>query len=674
MSSSTYKKIFVGSMIVALASIGSTAFSQKPEVANTGVKFLGVGPSVTAKVIDTRSFAKQINPGVAPYRKEMKHEALAILPGKSNSLTAGGLNNLIGIARLGTAFPAIGSTGAEPPDPDLAVGPTAIVNVVNSDLAFFTKTGQKTFQQSFQNFFKSVSPESFDFDPKVVYDQVAGKFIVLQLGLNDASSNGTSSLLIGVSDTSNPNGTWKLFKVDVKQTEGSNNFWLDYPGLGVNKDSVVISGNMFAMQGSSGYNGVQIIAFPKDTLYSGTATPSKFKVGGGTAQFGKAYDSIAPAVYAVQSSSFTAMTLTAVQRNGSAFTVTQKDVPVPSWSTAPGQANGVNGRTFDTVGPRVFSVAQRGDRLVASHTVRGANGSVAARWYDFKLNNWPAGAAGPSLSQSGNVEPPTGNSYVFPSISIDRAGGLGLAVCNLSPTTTGQILVSGRRVNDPIGTMSVPTLLETAPGTTYTGFSNRWGDYLDTEIDPADNTTFWTVGMGAGTNGKWLTLINKFRISPDSSSFTNLLPTSLSVQSGTYVSGNQASFGSVDGVNYMLNSQMVNGLGQVAGYNLTFKAPSNQIDLLRAQIALRAASGSTVIIQALNNSTNKYEQIDALAMTGSQIMKTIDFTEGRIASYVKADGTIQLSIRAVASSRGKVLPPVFNFTTDQFIFQYIPRG
>jgi len=69
----------------------------------------------------------------------------------------------------------------------------------------------------------------------------------------------------------------------------------------------------------------------------------------------------------------------------------------------------------------------------------------------------------------------------------------------------------------------------------------------------------------------------KFRISPDSSSFTNLLPTSLSVQSGTYVSGNQASFGSVDGVNYMLNSQMVNGLGQVAGYNLTFKAPSNQI-------------------------------------------------------------------------------------------------
>ena len=168
MSSSTYKKIFVGSMIVALASIGSTAFSQKPEVANTGVKFLGVGPSVTAKVIDTRSFAKQINPGVAPYRKEMKHEALAILPGKSNSLTAGGLNNLIGIARLGTAFPAIGSTGAEPPDPDLAVGPTAIVNVVNSDLAFFTKTGQKTFQQSFQNFFKSVSPESFDFDPKVI--------------------------------------------------------------------------------------------------------------------------------------------------------------------------------------------------------------------------------------------------------------------------------------------------------------------------------------------------------------------------------------------------------------------------------------------------------------------------------------------------------------------------
>jgi hypothetical protein len=124
----------------------------------------------------------------------------------------------------------------------------------------------------------------------------------------------------------------------------------------------------------------------------------------------------------------------------------------------------------------------------------------------------------------------------------------------------------------------------------------------------------------------------------------------------------------------MLNSQMVNGLGQVAGYNLTFKAPSNQVDLLRAQIALRAASGSTVIIQALNNSTNKYEQIDALAMTGSQIMKTIDFTEGRVASYVRADGTIQLSIRAVASSRGKVLPPVFNFTTDQFIFQYIPRG
>jgi hypothetical protein len=660
----------LGAGVIGLASL---SVAQKTNDSSNGVKFLGVGPSVQAKSLDTKSFAKQIDPGKAPYRKEMDHDEIDIPFGRANSLVAGGINNLIGITKLGTAFPAVGNTGAEPPDPDIAVGPTHIINVVNSDIAFFTKAGSKVFQQSFQNFFRSVTPEAFDFDPKVIYDQQAGKFIVLQLGLNDASTNGTSSLLIGVSDTPDPTKTWKLFKVDVKQTEGSNNFWLDYPGLGVNKDTIAISGNMFAMTGSSGYNGVQIIAFPKDTLYAGTATPSKFKVAGGTAQFGKAYDAAAPAVYAVQSSTQTSVTVTAVQRNGTAFTVTQRDIPVPQWSPI-GAAQGVNGRLFDSVGPRVFSVAQRGDRLVSSHTVAGPNRRHAARWYDIKLNNWPAGALQPALSQSGTIEAPSGNAYVFPSISIDSRGGLGLAMCNLSASTTGQILVCGRRLNDPVGTMSAPAILESAPGTTYTGFSNRWGDYLDTEIDPSDNTTFWTVGMGAGTNGKWLTLINKFRVSPDPSDFTTLAPLSATIQSGSLQSGTFGLMTAVDGQRYALNSQLISGLGQSAGFASRFKAPSRSvISLMRVLVNLDAAKGATVLVLAQNPATMAWEQIDTVTLVGSSASRVIDFNQANIARFVAADGTINLATRALISSRN-ARPSQFVFGTDQFVVQYIPAN
>lgn len=674
MFSKAYRGLLHGLFGAGLVGLASLSGAQKQNDTSNGVKFLGVGPSVQAKTLDARSFAKQIDPGKAPYRKEMDHDEIDTPFGRANNLVAGGINNLVGIAKLGPAFPAVGNTGAEPPDPDLAVGPNHIINVVNSDIAFFTKAGAKVFQQSFQNFFRSVSPEAFDFDPKVIYDQQAGKFIVLQLGLNDASTNGTSSLLIGVSDTPDPTRTWKLFKVDVKQTEGSNNFWLDYPGLGVNKDTVAISGNMFAMQGSSGYNGVQIIAFPKDALYAGTATPSKFKAAGGTAQFGKAYDGAAPAVYAVQSSTLTSVTVTAVQRNGNAFSVTQRDIPVPQWSPI-GSAQGVNGRSFDSVGPRVFSVAQRGDRLVASHTIAGPNRRHAARWYDITLNNWPTGTQQPILAQSGTIEAPSGNAYVFPSISIDRRGGLGLAMCNLSATTTGQILVSGRKLADPPGTMSAPVLLETAPGTTYTGFSNRWGDYLDTEIDPTDNTTFWTVGMGAGTNGKWLTLINKFRVSPDPSDYITLNPLSATIQSGTIQSGTFSLMNAVDGQRYALNSQLITGLGQSAGFASRFKAPSRSIiSLMRVNLNVSAPTGSTVLVLALNPATQAWEQVGTVTPTANAAAQTIEFNEANVARYVATDGTINLATRAVVSSRNNSRPAPFVFGTDQFVVQYIPAS
>ncbi|MEI7575624.1 MAG: hypothetical protein WCK51_01935 [Armatimonadota bacterium] len=629
----------------------------------------GAGASKAAVIINTKDFAVQVAPhkGLAKVPEHGFRRVFGVGPGSSTPL--GGVFEQPRIGNLGALFPAIGATGSEPPDPDIAVGPNHIVEVVNSDIAFFTKAGNKTFQQSGQQFFASVSPEAFDFDPKVIYDQIAKRFVVVDLGLNDTGSSGTSSFLIAVSDDSDPTGVWSVFKVNNKQTVGSNNYWLDYPGFGYNKDMIVFSGNMFAMQGSTGFNGVQIMAFDKATLYGGTATPFSFTIADDfTVQLAKTYDSTTPVVYAVSQESNSSVRVTAVERqSASAFSVKQTIVGVPQWFNYDALIQGPGGIPVQNNDPRILTAASLNGRLVASHCagVSASDRRPAARWYEFKTNNWPVSATLPTLNQAGQVNPPAGHGYNFPAVALDSRGGIALAFTKIGTTTPGQLIGCGRRPSDPPGAMSAPVVLDSSTGTQYQGFTTRWGDYFDVEQDPSSVGKFWAVGMGAGDNNRWQTYIKSFVVTLPDTALDRTLPGSATVNAGRLSSGDRVSLFSDDSNNFVVRSEPVRGLGQVAGTTMLFTLPYTNIDTLRVTYSVAGVPGASASVFALNQQTGVYEVIDSVGLTTDRQTRSTELLPAARAKYVSSLGAMTITIRATLPVRSGRMPGAFSFAIDK---------
>ena len=662
----------IGASLLIATAVTAASFGQ--------VKSMGVGKPVIGVTLDPKKFNPQIDNSPRLRQVEKEHEMEFNFPlGTPNNLITGGMLQDSRITPGFTSlFPGMSATAFEPPDPDIAVGPTHIVEVVNSDIAFFNKTGTKIFQQTEQTFFKSIAPDAFDYDPKVIYDQVAKRFVVIDLGLNDVASSGTSNLLIAVSATSDPTGTWKLFKVDVKQTSGANTYWWDYPGIGYNKDMIAFSGNMFAMTGSSGFNGVQLVAFDKALLYSGTATPNKFSVADGfTIQLAKTEDATSPSVYGVEVQSQTSMRLTAITKANGVFSVAQHVVPVPQWFNNNGFIAGPGGVAVQTNDPRQLTATSFNGHLLSSHCVGVSAGTTfpAARWYDFKTNNWPISGT-PTLTQSGQLDPPGGHGYTFPAIQIDKKGGIGMTFSMIGTSTPGKVMGTGRKPTDPPGTMGTPIVLDVSTSGTYNGFSTRWGDYFDLELDPTDSTTFWAVGMGAGANGRWQTFIKSFKISSSDADLTPVFAAGVTTVAGTLNSGDRTSLNATDSKNLAIDSTFVRGLGQVAGFNSVYTMPfTGGLDTLRIFLNVTGPTGSSVLVSLKNKNTGAFDQISSIAFSSpTPSPKTIDLSPEQIALYVTSSNQVSMIVRCVSPSHGSLIPAPFLFKTDQASLGVVPSS
>jgi hypothetical protein len=168
---------------------------------------------------------------------------------------------------LGTNVEGISYTGWRPPDCAVAVGPSHVVEVVNSSWKIYNKNGTAaSVEQTLTAWFAGVSPPSFIFDPKVVYDPAGGRFIMLALAKDNATQ--VSYYLIAVSQSSSAMGGWWLYKLNAK-VDGSNNtaFWADFPGLGYDALGVYITSNQYSFANAFQYAKMRILN--KAVLYAG---------------------------------------------------------------------------------------------------------------------------------------------------------------------------------------------------------------------------------------------------------------------------------------------------------------------------------------------------------------------------------------------------------------------
>lgn len=401
-----------------------------------------------------------------------------------------------------------------PPDTHGAVGPNHLMTTLNTQVRIQNRSGGILSTVSLDAFWASLgNPDAFD--PKVVYDPYHGRWISTAVA-DGRSTN--SSVLVGVSATSDPTGSWFLYKV---KADAANVNWADFTSLGFNRNWIVVSVNMFPVGGSSS-GPVNIYAFNKTNLYAnGTGTFTLLQDTSGSAF------TIAPAVthdtnlvtqYLIEDwdngagrlrlSTITGSIGAEILTKGTSFPTTTPWNFGNSGDFLP--QLGIT-RKIDGGDARIQNLVYRNGRLWTTHTIflpATTPTRTAVQWWQINTNG--------TVQQVGRIDGGSSNTfYAYPSIAVNKNNDALLGYSRFSSNQYPSANYSFRFSGDSANTFRDDTLLKAGESPyfkTLGGADNRWGDYSATVVDPVDDTTFWTIQEYAATangsplvdgNGRW---------------------------------------------------------------------------------------------------------------------------------------------------------------------------
>jgi len=381
--------------------------------------------------------------------------------------------------------------------------------MLNTGFQVFNRTGGLVMPQiSLGSFWSALgAAASGSFDPKILFDQYVDRWVAV----SDSNSRSPQShVLVGISDTDNPTGTWNLFA--IKADPASTN-WADYPGLGIDEANVYVTQNMFPNTTGSTYAKFWVIS--KASMIAGGALNMRTDVPtvlpGFTYQPCHSFDPSPGGLNYLVSQGWdvggTPRRLILVNRYvgvGAAAVLTELgfvEVGGYTFSTldAPQKDCSTNISTND---PRLLNAVLRNGKVWTTHSVGvGAtiNPAPATRaeiaWHE--LDPTVANIPGPYsfAIQDGRVGHAT-LAYYFPSIAVNADECVALGFSGSDASTYASAYYTARSPLDPPGTMQPVGTLHAGTASywkQYSGTRNRWGDYSATVVDPVDDMTFWTT-------------------------------------------------------------------------------------------------------------------------------------------------------------------------------------
>jgi hypothetical protein len=196
----------------------------------------------------------------------------------------------------------------EPPDQALCVSDAYVVESVNTVVRVRSRAGDLLTPAIPFNQFFGLAPSivrtpplafgPFTADPKCYWDADTDRWFLtlLSLGVNPATGafTGTSSVLLAVSEGSDPTGSWNLYAFDTTTDGNLGNCpcFGDQPLIGADANGFYITTNVFPLF-QAGFNGAMVYALSKTALAAG-ATPTLVKIFQPTLAEGFAY-SLQPA-------------------------------------------------------------------------------------------------------------------------------------------------------------------------------------------------------------------------------------------------------------------------------------------------------------------------------------------------------------------------------------------
>lgn len=412
-----------------------------------------------------------------------------------------------------------------PPDTNGAVGATQFVQMVNVTIAVYDKSsgalelGPAAIHSLWTGFgglceFGGGTPTFADGgDPVVLYDHLAGRWLVSQLQYNTTFTD--NAQCVAVSTSSDATGSYNRYEFDF----GSN--FPDYPKFSVWPDAYYNSINVFPPRS---FAGAEACAFDRNAMLAGAPAAAICM------QPASIVSSLLPSDldgntlpptgspnYYVGLADSTDLNLFRFHvdfSNPANATFTGPTlIPVAPYSEICGNSSCIpeppTGEKVDSLSDRVmFRLAYRnfGDHesLVVNHTVKGGP-LGAVRWYEIR------NPSAPFVYQQSTLFDPF-NNYWLGSIAMDRVGNMALGFSASSKNLFPSVYVAGRAPSDPAGTMFGPLVIINGSGVQQTSF-HRWGDYSSMSVDPTDDCTFWYTNEYYATSGSfnWSTRIGSFK-------------------------------------------------------------------------------------------------------------------------------------------------------------------
>ncbi len=444
--------------------------------------------------------------------------------------------------RLVTGFRgALDDLTTIPPDTTGAVGPIHVMTTLNNNFQVQRRDGTVLRVVAAEQFFERLGPfQGGVFDPRVVFDPVSSRWIVLALA--DARL-ATSAMCIAVSDTGDPSGTWTQARIEA---DVANSLWFDYPNLALIGERLFVSANIFRRDS---FQRSEIYLFNLADLLGGRFPFRRFTDTRGTPVAPSSVTNLTRIPVLTQGGNVNGQ---AVLRVGEISGVAGAEVydnairVVPAGDAylfTPPLADfapqlGTTAR-ISTNDARLQNCAAGTTTFFCTHQIFLPAGDpqsnpqrVAVQYYEVSFADY-------TLVQRGRVEDPNNViQYAFPSVAVNRNNDVLLAYSRFAPDQYATASYSLRLATDPLGELQPDTLLKRGEAPYQRGSGeNRWGDYSATVVDPVDGVSFWTVqtyaaSTSSGSGNRWGTWWGRIEPRSAACNFT-VSPATLPVGPGT---------------------------------------------------------------------------------------------------------------------------------------------
>ena len=437
----------------------------------------------------------------------------------------------LGEGFTGRAFPGADDTaGADQVrggrggiDISLAVGPDHIFEILDGNMAVFTKKGKK--YEATGRLLYGAAPNSTVFagfgvrcgvsrnsDSVVRYDQLADRWLIVVPVFAPPPDNprGPYAMCYAVSATSDPLGPYYRYEFQrplfpdyprpaiwpdgyYNPTSTSDDSLPDVitqkhdciadrnkmlQGLPATEQCVVIDGGVFMLNADVDGKRLPPAGAPNIMMSTGGAQLMKIFEDDGI-YFYKVH---------VDWSDPSQTTVSAPRKIAVAPYHYLCDGQLSSCVSQPG-----TGRRLDSQGDKliqrlVYRNIGGHESILAEHSVSTAAHGGGVRWYEFRLNRH----RDPVLFQQATYAP--GGFYRWlGSMAMDRKGGIGIGYSfGGDPNYPGQRFAA-RLAHDPKGQLTFHESVLAEGQASQTG-SLRWEDYTNIVVDPTDDCTFWFAG------------------------------------------------------------------------------------------------------------------------------------------------------------------------------------